>query len=323
MKTKVFLEKMYKQGRIPQATLFYGKEGVGKRELAFELSQAILCLRSQYPSCGICESCRQLKNFFSIPEEKLSIYGESSSGKSVFLYLQGEHPDFVYLKPEKTEIKVDQIRAVREFVFVKPALSRKKVVMVYNAEKMNPYAQNALLKVLEEPPEDTFFVLVSHNLNKILPTVKSRCFALEVPPLTKEELSQKTGIKDPMLLELADGSLRLLNQLQEKKDLVELAMSFLRADFISLHKMADKVENMDTEDQVFFLKVFAHLIHQRYLQERRELYKFMLDRVHSTMEHLGKGVSLRLLLFYLRLKGGDKGALHKGSLQGYEEDYTG
>jgi DNA polymerase III, gamma/tau subunits len=205
MKLQIFLERMFNQKRVPQALLFYGKEGIGKREIAFELSKALLCLNGQYPACGVCESCRLLKDFFSQPEEKLKVYEDGT-----FVYLQGDHPDFIYLKPEKTEIKVDQIRAVRDFVYIKPALSPKKVVVIYNADAMNPCAQNALLKVLEEPPLDTHFILVSHNLNSILPTIKSRCFMLEVPPLTKEELAQRTGIKDDLLLELSEGSLILL-----------------------------------------------------------------------------------------------------------------
>jgi DNA polymerase-3 subunit delta' len=113
MKLQAFLERMFKQNRVPQALLFYGKEGVGKREIAFELSKALLCLKSQYPACGVCESCRLLRDFFSQPEEKLKVYEDST-----FVYLQGDHPDFIYLKPEKTEIKVDQVRAVREFVYI-------------------------------------------------------------------------------------------------------------------------------------------------------------------------------------------------------------
>ena len=321
MKVQAFLERMYNQGRIPQALLFYGKEGVGKREIAFELAKALLCLNSKYPSCGHCESCRLIKDFFSLPEEKLKVFGESSSGKPIFLYLQGDHPDFICIKPEKTEIKVDQIRSIKDFVFIKPAISNRKVIFIQNAELMNPYAQNALLKVLEEPPYDTFFILVSNNLDKILPTIKSRCFLLEVPPLTAQELSDKSGVKDALLLELADGSLKLLNQLKEKRDLVDSALKFLKADFITAYSIAEKVDGLSLEDQTLFLRILAHLIHKRYFEERLDVYKLILDRLYLTMENLGKGLNLKLALVYLYLKGGEKVALHKGSVQGYEEDY--
>ncbi|WP_448584191.1 DNA polymerase III subunit [Thermocrinis sp.] len=323
MKVKLFVEKAYRQGRIPQAILFYGKEGVGKREIAFELAQAILCLKKQYPPCGSCSSCRLVKDFFSIPEEKLKVFGESSSGKDVFLYLQGDHPDFICVKPEKTEIKVDQIRAVKDFVYIKPALSNKKVVLIQGAETMNPYAQNALLKVLEEPPNDTFFILVCSNINKILPTIKSRCFLLEIPPLTMNELAEKTGINDPTLLELADGSLELLNQIKEKKELVETALKFLNGDILTAYNIAIKLDDFSEEEQRLFLKVLAFLIHKKYLKERDDSYKLILDRLYSSMEYLGRGLNLALLMFYIYLEGGDNLALYKGSFQGYEEDYTG
>jgi DNA polymerase-3 subunit delta' len=312
MKLQAFLERMFKQNRVPQALLFYGKEGVGKREIAFELSKALLCLKSQYPACGVCESCRLLRDFFSQPEEKLKVYEDGA-----FVYLQGDHPDFIYLKPEKTEIKVDQVRAVREFVYIKPALSHKKVVVIYNADAMNPYAQNALLKVLEEPPLDTHFILVSHNLNSILPTIKSRCFMLEVPPLTKEELAQRTGVKDELLLELSEGSLILLESLKEKKEIVETALKFWQLDWVNLFKLANKLEDWSTEDKLLFLKILSGLIHKKYLQEREERYKLMLDRVYFAMEYLGKGINLKLTLFYLYLKGGDKNASYKGALSGH------
>ncbi len=303
---------MHKQNRVPQALLFYGKEGIGKREIAFELAKALLCLRSQYPACGVCESCRLLRGFFSYPEERLKVYEDRS-----FVYLQGDHPDFVYLKPEKTEIKVDQIRSVKEFVYIKPALSHKKVVVIYNANTMNTYAQNALLKVLEEPPLDTHFILVAHNLNSLLPTIKSRCFMLEVPPLTKEELAKKTGIKDELLLELAEGSLSFLESLKERKDLVETALKFWQLDWVSFFKLANKVDDWSTEDKLLFLKVLSGLIHKKYLQEREERYKLILNRIYSTMEYLGKGINLRLTLFYLYMKGGDKYDSHKGTLSGH------
>jgi DNA polymerase-3 subunit delta' len=257
MKLQAFLERMYKQNRVPQALLFYGKEGVGKREIAFELSKALLCLKSQYPACGVCESCRLLRDFFSQPEEKLKVYEDGT-----FVYLQGDHPDFIYLKPEKTEIKVDQVRAVREFVYIKPALSHKKVVVIYNAGAMNSYAQNALLKVLEEPPLDT-------------------------------------------------------HPLKEKKEIVETALKFWQLDWVNLFKLANKLEDWSTEDKLLFLKILSGLIHKKYLQEREERYKLMLDRVYFAMEYLGKGINLKLTLFYLYLKGGDKNASYKGALSGH------
>ena len=323
MKARLFVEKMYKQGRIPNAILFYGKEGIGKREIALELAQAILCLKNQYPPCGSCPSCGLIKDFFSTPEEKLRVFGESSYGKEIFLYLQGDHPDFICIMPEKTEIRVDQIRALRDFVYIRPAISNKKVVIIQNAETMNLYAQNALLKVLEEPPTDTFLILVCNNLRKVLPTIKSRCFLLEATPLTMDELAKRTGITDPILLELADGSLKLLNQIKEKEDLVKTALNFLSGDILTVYNIANKLDNLSGEDQMLFLKVLTFLIHKKYLKEKGDSYKLILDRLYSTMEYLGRGLNLALLMFYIYLEGGNNIALHKGSLQRYKEDYTG
>jgi DNA polymerase-3 subunit delta' len=118
-------------------------------------------------------------------------------------------------------------------------------------------------------------------------------------------------------LELSEGSLILLESLKEKKEIVETALKFWQLDWVSLFKLANKLEDWSTEDKLLFLKILSGLIHKKYLQERDERYKLMLDRVHFTMEYLGKGINLKLTLFYLYLKGGDKNASYKGALSGH------
>jgi len=140
--------------------------------------------------------------------------------------------------------------------------------------------------------------------------------------LTVEELSKRSGMKDTILLELADGSLDFLNQLIEKKDLVDSATKFLKADVITAYNIAEKVDGLSTEDQLLFLRILAHLIHRKYSEEKLDVYKLILDRLYLIMENLGKGLNLKLALIYIYLKGGEKVALYKGPFQGYEEDYT-
>ena len=166
-KIKKFLSSLFYQNRVPSSIIFYGKEGIGKKELGFELAMALLCLENKYPPCGSCESCRHMEDFKQKKTEELKFYGEDKKGKKVYLYLRGDHPDFIYLAPEKAEIKIDQIRGVKDFAYLTPALSKRKVIFIEPAEAMNPYAQNALLKVLEEPPEDTHFILMSSQLQKL------------------------------------------------------------------------------------------------------------------------------------------------------------
>ncbi|MEJ5338657.1 MAG: DNA polymerase III subunit [Aquificaceae bacterium] len=318
---KKFLSRLYHQKRVPASILFYGKEGVGKRDIAFEFATSLLCLKESYPPCGNCQSCVHMQDFRHRKEEELIFYGEDRKGKRVYLYLQGDHPDFVYLKPEKAEIKIDQIRGVKDFVYLKPALSKRKVVFVEPAESMNPQAQNALLKVLEEPPEDTHFLLVTSRLQKLLPTVRSRSFLLEVPPLSEEELREITGIQDPLILELSEGSLTMALKLKEDKELLTTAETILEGDLLSLYKKALEVEKWDYDRQSMLLKLLLNMLHMKYKQTRDEAFEQALDKASAGLEYLSKGIRLSLLLFQLR--GGVKNVLHKGKISGHQQGASG
>ncbi len=318
---KKFLGRLFYQRRVPASVLFYGKEGVGKRDIAFEFASSLLCLEEAYPPCGRCESCRHMQDFKEKREEDLLFYGEDKKGKRVYLYLQGDHPDFVYLKPERAEIKIDQIRGVKDFVYLRPALSKRKVVLVEPADTMNPQAQNALLKVLEEPPEGTHFLLIASRIEKVLPTIRSRSFLLEVPPLREEEIRALTGIEDPLILELSEGSLKMALKLKEDAELLKVARSILEGDVLTLYKRSLEVDQWDYERQSMLLKIIMAIVHRKYLETRDEGYKQALDKASLGLEYLSKGIRLSLLLF--QLKGGVRNVLHKGKVSGYQQGAAG
>ncbi|MCS7262738.1 MAG: DNA polymerase III subunit delta' [Aquificaceae bacterium] len=307
-----FLSALVHRRRVPSSLLLFGKEGVGKKDLAFEFASALLCLKESYPPCGECTSCKHMKNFLSKKKEELLFYGEDKTGKSTFLFLRGDHPDFVYLTPEKSEIKIDQIRGAKDFVYLAPALSKRKVVLVEPADSMNPYAQNALLKVLEEPPLHTHFLLVTAHLQKILPTIRSRSFLLEVPPLTPQEIKELTGVDDPLILELSEGSLKMALKLKEDTELLKTAQAIAEGDILTLYRKALEVEKWDMERQLYLLKLLQAKLHRRFLQKRNSSDKQALDRISAGLEYLSRGIKLSLLLF--QLAGGEKHALHKGKV---------
>jgi len=141
------------QGTLAHAHLVVGESGSGKRTLAREISAALNCESlssgaSALP-CGICTRCRR-------------IYSDSFT-------------DITYLRrSEKATIGVDEVRILREDMFLSPTESQCKIYIIEDAERMTPNAQNALLKVLEEPPERTFIMLLCESGDKILTTIKSR-----------------------------------------------------------------------------------------------------------------------------------------------------
>ena len=142
--------------RVPHAYLLIGPDGVGIGQFAFAMARYLLCLA---PLDGaVCNRCRACQ-----------------------LLSANSHGDVLFIGPEEkaTQIKVDQIRAVTEFVSKTPLLGDRKLVIIEPADKMNINAANALLKNLEEPPGQTVFILVCSEPHKLLPTIKSRCRIME------------------------------------------------------------------------------------------------------------------------------------------------
>ncbi len=158
--------------RLSHAYLFHGSQGTGKRTLARTFAQALLCTGEEKP-CGRCSHCVKFE--------------------------RGAHPDFTVVQkpPDKNFILVDQIRALRESVFIRPNEADRRVVLIENAEQMNPAAANALLKVLEEPPSYTVFLLTANNRDLLPETIASRCVCLEVLEIPEEKAAAWLGERFP------------------------------------------------------------------------------------------------------------------------------
>lgn len=151
------------QDKMHHAILLSGEQGIGKQHFANTLAQSLLC---QQPSqegfaCGECQSCHWFSNQ-THPDFKL-VSAEND-----------DEDDDKKSTSKKTQISVHQIRTLNDFL----ALSShqgKKVVLINPAEDMNLAATNALLKMLEEPPNNAFFILVTHSSKRLLATIRSRC----------------------------------------------------------------------------------------------------------------------------------------------------
>ena len=157
------------RGRISHFYLISGPEGSGKHTLARLLAAAILCGSADRP-CGSCGPCRKV--------------------------FDGNHPDFITIDdPEKKTVPVDLIRQARADIYIQPNESDHKIYLFPRAQDMGLPGQNALLKVLEEPPKYGVFILLTDNPEKLLPTVRSRCTELALQALP-ENLLQQTLARD-------------------------------------------------------------------------------------------------------------------------------
>ncbi len=152
-------------GRIPHAIIIEGERGLGRHTLADFLTCAALCFENDAP-CGECNSCHLAK--------------------------VGSHPDIEKVAPEsgKKSISVNQIRELRRKAYIKAHISNRRVFIIDAAETMNEAAQNAILKVLEEPPAGVIFILIVPSRTALLETIVSRCVTLTVSA-PEYELSEK------------------------------------------------------------------------------------------------------------------------------------
>ena len=160
-KTALTVKNFIKEQRIPHAILILGDSGVGKHTLADFLAKAIVCGKSDAP-CDMCDNCR-------LADSK-------------------NHPDIITVAPEddKKSIVISQIRELRQEAFVRPHKTLKKVFIIDKADTMNSASQNALLKVLEEPPSYVTFIICVTNKEKLLQTVLSRSQVVSFFPLPTE-----------------------------------------------------------------------------------------------------------------------------------------
>ncbi|MBX2988941.1 MAG: AAA family ATPase [Bdellovibrionaceae bacterium] len=169
--------------------LFAGPSGIGKRATALALAQALLCERSS-AACGQCGSCQRVE--------------------------QGVHESLLSLEPEGPMIKIDQAREVLEFLQLR-RLGRARVVLIDQAQSLNPQAANSLLKILEEPPEGTFIFLIAPSPSSVLPTLRSRSRVVQFRPLTDAELKKIQTAPD-WAVRAARGSVEKLRGLMESEE---------------------------------------------------------------------------------------------------------
>ena len=166
-------------GRFPQTVLLSGDDTGGLETLSAVLAAGILCENTGSHPCGTCISCRKAE--------------------------QGIHPDLTVIDEGENELKVDLARRIKAENAIVPNDGARRVTVIRHAQNLNPMAQNALLKELEEPPSHAFFILTAEQPDALLQTVRSRCakFALE-PPHEAVSNEDAAALLAPYLAALAE-----------------------------------------------------------------------------------------------------------------------
>ena len=201
-RVKQLLRRILETNRLPHALLFYGPDGVGKEAVALELAKVLNCERGGWDACGECPTCMQmatlrhprLKLIFGMPskpEEKSAIDKFSETELAEFhalLDAKASNPYTKMIMGKAAGIKVSSIRDLRHDAIFRTDGIGRTVVIVCDADTMNPNAANALLKTLEEPTGDLLLILCTSSRERLLPTIVSRCQQIRFEPLRDEDI---------------------------------------------------------------------------------------------------------------------------------------
>ncbi|MBP7654132.1 hypothetical protein KA977_11970 [Candidatus Dependentiae bacterium] len=216
-----FLKNSITQKRLAHAYIFSGQEGLGKLFIARYFINLIQCLNSErtLEPCGICKNCNKIKQDIFVDNLEITC------------------PD------DKTTISVDQIREeILEFAKYSANEGKYKVCLIYPVEKMRAEAMNALLKILEEPPEKFIFLLVTANHFQLLPTILSRCQIIKFKPLPVKQIENRLmkynnidPVKSKILSVLSGGRINFALKLNET-DALEKRQNILNGLTLCLEK---------------------------------------------------------------------------------------
>lgn len=275
--------------RLPHSLLFYGEEGLGKLKMAMALASALLERPVFAPIDGQSYLTQMAKKRIDAGESAKKV-GE----EGLPVYIDGG--DAFWLRPVKASLKVEQWYTLLQN-YLQGASGSRRVVIVEDFHTANAVMANAMLKTIEEPPADTYFIIITAKRATVLPTIVSRCMAvpfLPIPDTLLQEALRQQGYTDEALREvipLSKGNPALAHDLLEKGELPRLAMAMkiletVATDSLYFAKLSLESETIGREEAA------------EVLQWVRTLVRDMLALRYGAPEHL-----LRCPLYKDRLAG--------------------
>ncbi|MBS3975757.1 MAG: DNA polymerase III subunit delta' [Syntrophomonadaceae bacterium] len=242
--------RQLKQGlitkRISHAYLFAGPEGVGKEKTAMALAAALNCARqNEGEACGRCRNCMRLGT--------------------------GNYPDFFFLQPKGTTIRIEQIRGIQARLSLASFEGYYRIILIGEADKMTEEAANSLLKLLEEPPQSTVFILLTTLPAAILPTILSRCVEvrfLSLLPAVIKRLLLERGFAADIAERLANTSGGSISQAIQRGanpeadtnrlKAVKIISSLRNASMLDLISLAGEMEQEENLEEVLDWMVWLY-----------------------------------------------------------------
>ena len=295
------LEELVATQSIPQVSLILGDDGSPVLSFARSLATYLHCTqKTEKGACGVCSGCQKsLKTlhpdlYYLFPIGNVSKSKKSSLSAVMSLWRTFLEKPYQNLsawashlgdQAKQLHITTSQIEQCISFVRTHPLESRYKVVILYLPENMSLSAANKLLKTLEEPPSHTYFILVSHDQEAILPTVSSRTSSLTVPPFNNEDLFHLLKEKYPTL---STDKLRHVTQLA-KGDLL------LAYDLEPVIEMTESFSKSPPTKQKAWIRYALRLIHTTLIAQSTQEAKALTPAQADFCQKLGKTLSFSQL----------------------------
>ncbi len=288
-----YLQKLIRTRNFLNTYLFAGAEDVGKKTIARYFVQSIFCKDEESIPCNKCSDCLEIKN--------------------------GTHPDLIQvsLEDNKKNISIDQIRDFREKFSLTPMRSEFKIGIINDADRLNQESSNALLKIIEEPPKNSFVILIAQDIDKILPTIKSRSQNILFSGVKQKEIYDyliNNGADKNLAIELSKFSggapgvamAYLKNpkewekRKQDLKQTIEIIDSSINDKFKWVENIVDKSRTQDSYNVlskilVDFMRIGRDICVLKTDEHAELIHPFLQDEIRGISE---KYKTERLLEFY-------------------------
>jgi DNA polymerase-3 subunit delta' len=356
--TKKALIQQIESGRVSHAQLFLGPEGSGKLAMAIAYSQYLMCdAPTSTDACDECPNCLKMKSLthpdlhfaFPVVANKTAKIGSSIDRIKEWnsLILKNTYFGLNQWQEELDEmgknaaIAVEESRLILKRLSLKSYSGKYKIMIIWLPEKMNTQAANKLLKILEEPPEQTVFFLICNNSEGMLPTILSRTQIIRFPALKVSEVSDFLTNRFHIEASIAESAatlsqgnlneaMQLLQGAKSQNLFFDLFVKMMRAAYtanpIELMDISDEAAGLDKENQKNFVKYGLHLFRESIIlnymkgellnlrvEERKFLEKFarfinnqniteLLSEFNDAYYHLERNANSKILFSDLLIK---------------------
>lgn len=281
-------------GKIAHAQLFQGVAGHGGLPIALAFAQYLFCAnRQNQDSCGQCPSCQKVQQL-QHPDLHFVFPVVQSIGKTADLFLpdwRAQVQESAYFdlfqwteridnKLRKPIIGTEESKEIIRKLNLKGYEGGYKVMIIWQPEEMNADCSNKLLKILEEPPAQTLFLLVSEDASKLMITIQSRTQLIRIPKIEAEALSgflvtqkNQTKVNADAIAAFADGSLLAAlayletseNQDQQRQQFIQLMRVCYKKEVLAMMDWADDISTIGKERQKLFIQYTLHMLRQSIL----------------------------------------------------------